>query len=74
MGKRPRHQCKEVQKVLEALERAGWVIIYPSGHWATARCPGGCWIAVPGTPRDCTNTSRRVERKSRHCPHGHRPA
>lgn len=74
LGKRPRHQCKEVEKVLDALERAGWTIVYPSGHWGRAECVGGCTIGVPGTPKDCGNAAKRVGRKARQCPHAHAPS
>lgn len=71
VGKRPRHKCKDVEKVLIALEDGSWVIAYPSGHWGRAECSDGCMIAIPGTPRDCGNAARMVARKARQCPHGH---
>ena len=71
--RRPRHKCKEVEAVLKALELLGWTVVYPSGHWGRARCPEGCSIIVPGTPRDCTNAARTVRRTARHCDHGYAP-
>jgi len=73
MGRRPRHGCKEVEAVLKALIRAGWSVAYPSGHWGRVACPDGCSIGVPGTPRDCMNTGRQVQRAARKCPHDHAP-
>ncbi len=68
---RPRHKCKEVETILKRLEAAGWTIVYPSGHWGRADCGDGCHVGISGTPRDCVNLSRRVERTARRCPHGH---
>jgi hypothetical protein len=71
MTKRPRHRCKEVERVLRDLARAGWTIVYPSGHWGRCECGDGCTIAVSGTPRDCGNAAKHVGRAARRCPHGH---
>jgi len=67
---RPRHSCKEVEAVLKRLERSGWTIVYPSGHWGRAVCGGGCRIGVSGTPRDCGNLARLVNRAAHKCQHG----
>lgn len=73
MGVRPRHSCKEVEKVLKRLSKAGWRIVYPSGHWGRAECGDGCMVALPGTPRDCGNASKNVARAANRCPHGNAP-
>lgn len=73
MGQAPRHSCKEVEKVLKTLRKAGWTVVYPSGHWGRVECPDGCRVGVSGTPRDCTNTARTTLRTARKCPHGHAP-
>lgn len=74
MGKRPEHNCKDVEKVLRALKKLGWTIVYPSGHWGRIECPAGCQLAVGGTPRDCGNLAKRVRRYAQKCPYGHRLA
>jgi hypothetical protein len=68
---RPRHKCKETEIVLKRLEKAGWTIVYPSGHWGRAECSEGCRIGVHGTPRDCTTQAKTIFREARRCPHGH---
>jgi hypothetical protein len=67
---RPRHKCKETELDLKRLETAGWMVIYPSGHWGRVACGRGCRIGIYGTPRDCTAQARIVERVARRCPHG----
>lgn len=74
MASRPRHNCNDVEKVLKRLEKMGWVIVYPSGHWGRAECPDGCRFAVGGTPKSCGNLAKRVQRTAQKCPHGHRPS
>lgn len=69
MARRPRHTCKEVEAVLRRLEKAGWTIVYPSGHWGRAECGEGCMIGISGTPRDCTWCAKVIERTARRCPH-----
>ena len=71
MGRRPRHRCKDVEVDLKRLTKAGWTIVYPSGHWGRVQCGDGCFVAVPGTPRDCGNAAKRVARTAQRCPHGH---
>lgn len=69
---RPRHKCQQTEKVLRRLERAGWTIDYPSGHWGRAKCGDGCSISVYGTPPECTTQAKIVERTAKKCLHGHR--
>lgn len=68
---RPRHKCKETERVLKRLKAAGWTVVYPSGHWGRVECGDGCRIAVHGTPKDCTTQSQIVAREARRCQHGH---
>ena len=72
MTSRPRHKCSDVEKVLKQLEKLGWIIVYPSGHWGRIECPDGCFLAVGGTPKNCGNLAKRVRRTAQKCPHGHR--
>lgn len=69
---RPRHKCKETESVLRRLEKVGWTVVYPSGHWGRAECGDGCQVGVYGTPKDCTTQAKTVSREARRCPHGHR--
>lgn len=67
---RPRHKCKETERVLHRLEIVEWTVVYPSGHWGRAECGGGCRIGIFGTPDDCTVQARIIERQARRCAHG----
>ena len=68
---RPRHQKKEVEKVLEAGEATGWVVTATaSGHrWGVARCPMGCQVAIYSTPKNPGNHAKRIAREFDRCPH-----
>jgi hypothetical protein len=73
------HTRKEIKDVLRELKDAGgWSLWWPEGHWGKLRCDGdgagrGCYVDVPGTPKNASRAALQIWRTVQRCPHGHAP-
>lgn len=70
---RKRHTSKEIEGVLQELEKLGWKLIEEKGIvWGILRCPANdqdcrcgefCQMSVWSTPKTLSNTLRSSARK-----------
>lgn len=76
MAKRPRHQNRHIEDVLQYAEGLGWIVEKSNARahaWGKLYCPhhvqGSCHPTVNGTPRNPEQFARYLRKVIDSCPH-----
>ena len=74
---RKRHTSKEIEAVLQQLERLGWIVVEGKGHaWGLLRCPANskecrcgkfCQMSVWSTPKNPERYASKLQQKALAC-------